>query len=73
MTEEDRARIAQTIDAIPGGGEPGDGHNVDWWHADTGEALKALTVELVGLGVPVDRALSVIERAYGAVANEFGA
>jgi hypothetical protein len=71
VTEEDRARIEQTIDAIPQGATHGRG--LDWWHADTGEALKALTVELVGLGVPVERALSVMERAYGAVANEFGA
>jgi hypothetical protein len=71
LNPEDRARIAQTIDAIPT--VASHGHGLDWWHPDTGDALKEATVELVGLGVPLDRALSVIKRVYGAVANEFGA
>ena len=63
-TDADRARIAARMAEM----EPERG----WWHRDTPEALRGAMVELVGLGVPVERAVDIVETVYGAVANEYG-
>jgi hypothetical protein len=64
MTDEDRARSAQEVAAMPG--------DSGWWHTDGDEAFRGLAVEMVGLDVPVDRALRILATAFGVVANEYG-
>lgn len=68
MTDEDRARIPQEVAAMG----RRDGGAVGWWHPAGEQTFRGIAIELVALGVPVDRALSILESAYGAVANEYG-
>lgn len=59
-----RAEVADRVGAIPRNG---------WWHPDGEETFIELAADLVTAGLTVDRAIDVLERAYGAVAGEFGA
>jgi hypothetical protein len=63
MTPQERKRLADRIRAIP--------HN-GWWHVDGEETFVRLAVELVDAGLTADKAVDVLEWAYGAVAGEFG-
>lgn len=60
-----RAELLRAIEHIPGD----DG----WWHSDGQDTYRELAEELVDdAGMDHDKALSVLERAYGAAAGEFG-
>jgi hypothetical protein len=58
------AELLALVDKIPGP----DG----WWHSDGQETFRALADEMVAVGMDHEQTLSVLERAYGAAAGEFG-
>ncbi len=59
-----REQLYAAIDAIPG--EDG------WYARSGGDTFRELADNLVTCGLTPERALSVLESAYGAVAGEFG-
>lgn len=63
--EQQRARIVAEVEAMA----PGDR---DWWHGDTPDTLVTTVNELVGLGVPAERALKAVSAVVEAIANEYG-
>ncbi len=63
VTPGPRAGIADRVRGIP--------HN-GWWHVDGEETFIRIAVDLVDAGLTVDKAIDVLEHAYGVVANEFG-
>lgn len=64
VTDEQRAEITGRVRDIPRDG---------WWHPDGEETFTDLAIDLVeAAGLTIDKAIAVLETAYGAVAGEFG-
>lgn len=58
------AQMLALIDKIPGG--------AGWWHEDGKNTFRALGQELVNRGYDPEEALGFLERAWVAVAGEYG-
>lgn len=48
------------------------GSEVGWWHQEDQEDYLGLFNDLVGGGIPVDRAYAILSTAFHAAANEYG-
>jgi hypothetical protein len=64
VTDMSDDELGAAIDAIP----PGDG----WWSTGGRETFHTLAQEMIGEGIPPARAVEILGRAYGAVAQEYG-
>lgn len=59
---------AQLMEYIKGMAGP-DG----WWHADGCDTFQGIARDLLRAGLSTDKIQDILERAFGAVAGEFGA
>jgi hypothetical protein len=57
-------RVEARVDAIPNDGE--------WWRQAGRQSFLSLAEQLLRHGLTEDAAVSVLQRAYDAVAGEFG-
>lgn len=60
LSEQARKRLAE----IPG--------ETGWWHSSGEKAFVELAEELASVYLSEDKALELLETAYGAVSGEFG-
>jgi hypothetical protein len=57
--------LAAWIEKMPGS----DG----WWHSDGCETFQGIARDLVRAGLTTEKVQDILERAFGAVAGEYGA